>query len=164
MSSEQAEKPEIANGDEALASVETNAQKAVSDDAQPSNGDADDTAEASEEGEAAAADGEAADGEAAAEGASSGDPQAKKKRRADADTSRLALVFGKKLVRANRDEDEVIDAENDFHHHQGNECDHTFRSIEKIKMRKKLINQRRPLNIQDVKISGGNGKLIAPLQ
>jgi small subunit ribosomal protein S1 len=96
MSSEQAEKPEIANGDEALASVETNAQQAVSDDAQPSDGDADDTAEASEEGDAAAADGDAAaadgdaaaaDGDAAAAegeaegGASSGDPQAKKKRR-----------------------------------------------------------------------------------
>lgn len=73
MSSEQAEKPEIANGDEALASVEVAQEAAVSDDAQTSDSDpdADDSGDSSEEGEPAAAEG----------GASATDPTAKKKRR-----------------------------------------------------------------------------------
>ncbi|MGC4089695.1 MAG: S1 RNA-binding domain-containing protein [Polyangiaceae bacterium] len=78
MSSEQAEKPEIANGDEATPPVEASAQEAVSEGAQASDGDAqasdsdasDDSSDAPDEGESAAA-----DGSVPAEG------QAKKKRR-----------------------------------------------------------------------------------
>ncbi|MNN79536.1 hypothetical protein D3C81_1961890 [compost metagenome] len=40
---------------------------------------------------------------------------------ADADAARALTMLGRQLVRQDRDEDQVVDAEHDFHHHQGHE-------------------------------------------
>jgi len=74
MSSEQAEKPEIANGGEATASVETTAQQAAPEDAQASEGDGD--SEGDDSADSSDSDPAAADGSGVAP-----DGQAKKKRR-----------------------------------------------------------------------------------
>ena len=48
-----------------------------------------------------------------------GQPQ--KQRQADADAARLLLLMLGQLVGQDRDEDEVVDAEHDLHHHKGDE-------------------------------------------
>ena len=42
-------------------------------------------------------------------------------RQPDADAPRLALLLGRQLVRQDRDEDEIVDAEHDLHHDQRSE-------------------------------------------
>ena len=48
--------------------------------------------------------------------------QAQHQRHADADTARLSSVLFGQFVGENRDKDQVIDAQHDFHDDQGGQC------------------------------------------